>query len=267
MKYNNELQNINTQEKAYVLGLFYSDGYVCSINNNCGITLHNNDKELLLSLVKLFPFFKLRESHKSALKIECTNKQLKIDLLNNGVYTQKSSLNKDNLEIPNLSKELYSHFIRGYFDGDGSVYSQKLFNIKIEIGGTSFKLITGIIKHLYDNGINVNMSCSFKGSGLRTMDYYKLYTSSYKQSKLFADYIYQNSNLHLNRKYDKLNIKVEYESTKRIICPLCNSNSTVFSGSRNNKIRIKCKNCNKGSSITAPDNSNIISGEDELLEA
>lgn len=267
MKYNNELQKIDTQEKAYLLGLFYSDGYVCSTNNNCGITLHNNDNELLLKLINLFPFFKLRNSHKSASKIECTNKQLKIDLLNNGVCILKSSTNKDNLLFPNISKELYSHFIRGYFDGDGSVYSQKLFNIKIEIGGTSFNLITSIIKHLYDNHINVNMSCNFKSLGLRTMDYYKLYTSSYKQSKLFADYIYQNSNIHLHRKYDKLNVRIEYNDKQRIICPLCNSNSTIYNGLRNKKIRIKCKSCNKMSSITAPISSNINSGEDELLEA
>lgn len=267
MKYNNELQEINTSEKAYILGLFYSDGYVCSTNNNCGITLHEQDILLLEKIVILFPFFKIRKSHLHAYKIDCTSKKLKQDLILNGVLPLKSSINKENLSIKLLNTELYSHFIRGFFDGDGSVYKQKLFNIKIEIGGTSFSLITEIINILYNNKINVNLSCSFEGSGLRTMNYYKLYTSSYVTSKLFADYIYNNSTIHLERKYNLLNIEVIYEKRERIQCPNCKSFNTVHNGVRNNKLRITCKDCNKGSTIeTAPNNSNIISGEDELLE-
>jgi intein/homing endonuclease len=265
MKYINELQNIDTEEKAYLLGLFYSDGYVCSTNNNCGITLHNNDLILLEKLINVFPFFKLRNSHKNASKIDCTSKQLKKDLLFHGVLFLKSSLNRENLSLPNIDKSLINHFIRGFFDGDGSVFKQKLFNIKIEIGCTSFNLITQILKILYDNRINCNMSCSYSGNSLRTIDYYKLYTSSYRESKKFADYIYKDSSIYLERKYEKLNVVPEYNIRTRLICPLCNSNNTVFGGERNNKSRIICKDCKKRSSIiTAPNISNNIGGEDEL---
>lgn len=268
MKYTNELQQIDTQEKAYLLGLFYSDGYVCSSSNNCGITLHEQDLELLEKIILLFPFFKLRKSHSKAYKITCTSKKLKKHLIENGVLTLKSSVNKDNLTLKNITPSLYSHFIRGYFDGDGSVYSQKLFNIKIEIGGTSFNVITEIIKILYDNNINVNLTCSFPTTGLRTIPYYKLYTSSYKTSKLFADFIYKNSTIHMNRKFLKLNVVPEYEKRVRLQCPKCESYDTFYNGFRNGKTRIKCKSCNKMSTIlTAPNNSNIISGGDELLEA
>ena len=268
MKYTNELQQIDTQEKAYLLGLFYSDGYVCSSNNNCGITLHEQDLELLEKIILLFPFFKLRKSYKKAYKIDCTSKKLKEDLIKNGVLSLKSSVNKEKLTLKNIPSVLYPHFIRGYFDGDGSVYSQKLFNIKIEIGGTSFNLITEIVKILYGNKINVNLSCSFEGTGLKTMPYYKLYTSSYKISRLFANFIYENSSIHMNRKFLRLNIIPEYKEKIRLQCPKCNSFNTLYNGFRNGKTRIKCKSCNKISTIlTAPDNSNIISGEDELLEA
>jgi intein-encoded DNA endonuclease-like protein len=43
-------------------------------------------------------------------------------LLSNGVYFRKSTENKELLEFPNIEEHLKSHFIRGYFDGDGSVY-------------------------------------------------------------------------------------------------------------------------------------------------
>lgn len=267
MKYTNELQNIDTEEKAYLLGLFYSDGYVCSTNNNCGITLHNNDLLLLEKLITIFPFFVLRRSHTNASKIECISKELKKHLISHGVLILKSSLNRENLSLSSISNDLINHFIRGFFDGDGSVFKQKLFNVKIEIGCTSFKLITEILKVLYDNRINCNMSCSYAGSGLRTIDYYKLYTSSYRESKKFADYIYKNASIYMERKYEKLNVIPEYDIRPRIICPLCNSSNTVFGGERNNKNRIMCKDCKKRSSVpTAPNSSNIISGEDELLE-
>ena len=267
MKYNNELQQINTEEKAYLIGLFYSDGYVCNTNNNCGITLHSNDILLLEKLIYIFPFFKLRKSHKNAYKIDCTSKKLKEDLIKNGVLPLKSSFNKEELNINYFPKHLINHFIRGFFDGDGSVYKQKLFNIKIEVGCTSFNLITQMIKILYDQNINVNLSCSFKGTGLRTTDFYKLYTSSYKTSKLFSDFIYNNSTIHLERKFDLLNTQVEYDIKERLQCSKCNSYNTFYQGFRNNKTRIKCKDCNRGSTITtAPCSSNITSGEDELLE-
>jgi hypothetical protein len=38
-------KNINTEEKAYILGLLYADGYIN--NNGFGITLTEIDKELL----------------------------------------------------------------------------------------------------------------------------------------------------------------------------------------------------------------------------
>jgi galactitol-specific phosphotransferase system IIB component len=267
MKYTNELLDIDTQEKAYLLGLFYSDGYVTSSGNACAITLHEQDIDLLEDLVLLFPFFRLKKSHARAYKMICVSKTLKEHLINNGVFPKKSSVNKDLLTCLNVKPELTHHFIRGFFDGDGSVWSQKLFNIKIEIGGTSFGLITEIIKILYDNRITVNFTCCYAGSGLRTMDYYKLFTSSYKISKQFADYIYKDSTIHMSRKFLKLNVTVEYDNRKRVYCPCCNSNNTIYNGVRNGKTRITCKDCKKHSSIlTAPHSSNIVSGEGELLE-
>lgn len=267
MIYNNELQYIDTEQKAYLLGLFYSDGYICSTNNNCGITLHNNDLDALNDIIILFPFFKLRNSHKNASKIDCTSKNLKQHLLEHGVLHLKSSINRELLSLKNIPPSLISHFIRGFFDGDGSVYKQKLFNIKIEIGCTSFNLITEILKILYDNRINCNMSCSYSGTGLRTIDYYKIYTSSYRESKKFSEYIYSNASIFMKRKYEKLTVIPEYETRERLKCPYCFSSNTLFNGERNNKIRISCKDCKKQSSIlTALNSSNIIDGEDELLE-
>lgn len=53
--YNRELQSIDTQEKAYLLGLFYADGNVGINQTQCRIELKLEDKELIFHLQKLFP--------------------------------------------------------------------------------------------------------------------------------------------------------------------------------------------------------------------
>ena len=175
--------------------------------------------------------------------------------------------------MPNIEEFLYSHFIRGYFDGDGSVYKQKHGNTKIEIGGTGFKIITDIIKILYDNRITVNLRCKYRGDALRNHDFYVLYTSSDKISKQFANYIYKDcGDLYLKRKYNRLYYVPEYSEKERLICPICGGTNTVYNQLRQMKHglmqRGTCKDCKKCFSIpiTAPINSNINSGEDELLE-
>ena len=187
------------------------------------------------------------------------------------MYFRKSTDNKELLRLPNLNKELVHHFIRGYFDGDGSVYRQKQGNTKIDIGGTGFNMITDIVRVLYDNKITVNMTCKYAGVSLRKHDYYVLYTSSDKVSKQFADYVYKDcGELYLRRKYERLYYIPEYHRMERLTCPICLGNNTIRMGTRQMlhglMYRGKCKDCKKQFSITAPQSSNVLSGEGELLE-
>ena len=271
--YNNELKNIDSPEKAYLLGLFYSDGCIHSNDGNycASVTLHEDDKYLLDIILAKFPFFRLSKCATHAWSIVCTRKAIVEDLQANGMYFRKSTDNKELLRLPNLDKELIHHFIRGYFDGDGSVYRQKQGNTKIDIGGTGYNMITDIVRVLYDNKITVNMTCKYAGTSLRKHDYYVLYTSSDKVSKQFANYIYKDcGELYLKRKYDRLYYIPEYNRMERLVCPICGGNNTIRLGTRQMlhglMYRGRCKDCKKQFSITAPLNSNIQSGEGELLE-
>lgn len=132
-------------------------------------------------------------------------------------------------------------------------------------------MITDIVRVLYDNRITVNLTCKYVGSALRKHDFYVLYASSDKVSKKFADFIYQDcGNLYLKRKYEKLYFIPEYHRMPRLVCPMCEGVNTIRLGTRNMLhglvYRGKCKDCNKQFSITAPQYSNMLSGEGELLE-
>lgn len=274
VNYNREFQIIDTPEKAYVLGLIYSDG--CIIANGSyrtSIVLNQEDLYLLEVIKSKFPFFSIKKLVNNAYSLECYRKELVRDLLSNGVYFRKSTENKELLEFPNIAEHLKSHFIRGYFDGDGSVYKQKQGNTKMEIGGTGFRIITDIIKVLYDNRITVNLRCKYQGNALRKNDFYVLYTSSDKISKQFADYIYRDcEDLFMKRKYEKLYFIPETSRKERLICPICGGTNTQYNQLRQMKHGLMqrgiCKDCKKCFSIpiTAPVNSNINSGEGELLE-
>lgn len=271
--YNNELINIDTPEKAYLLGLFYSDGCINNSNGSyyASIVLHEDDKYLLDMIVDKFPFFRLSKMTNHVWSIVCTKKAIVDDLQINGMYFRKSTENKEFLRLPKLDSSLIHHFIRGYFDGDGSVYRQKQGNTKIDIGGTGFGMITDIVKVLYDNNITVNLTCKYAGTGLRKHDFYVLYTSSDKVSKQFANYIYKDcGELYLRRKYDRLYYIPEYYRREKLTCSICNGTNTVRLGTRQMLhglvYRGKCKDCNKQFSITAPQGSNILSGGGELLE-
>lgn len=272
--YNHELKVIDTPSKAYLLGLFYSDGCITSNDGHYSahIVLHEKDKYLLELLNSEFPFFNINKHSDSAFKL-CTNsKNVVEDLKLNGMVYRKSTENKELLRLPNLDSTLVHHFIRGYFDGDGSVYRQKLGNTKFEIGGPSFSMIADIVKALYDNKITVNLTCKYTGQGLRTQDYYCLYVSSDKLSKAFAEYIYKDcGELFLRRKFDRLYFVPEYHRPERPVCPICGGTNTVLEGKRLMRHglmqRGKCKDCKKQFSTTAPQGSNTLSGGDELLEA
>lgn len=64
------------------------------------------------------------------------------DLIRHGIHPRKSKT----LKAPQLSEELVHHWIRGYFDGDGSVSMNKGY-VRGEFFGTK-NVIEFIVKHL-----------------------------------------------------------------------------------------------------------------------
>ena len=112
---------INSAEKAYWLGFLYADGY----NNEDGKIELALQKEDLSHIEK----FKkaIQSKHKisykpkvQAYRISINSKSMSKALAYHGCVNHKSYV----MDIPmTISSQYLSHFIRGYFDGDGSVFS------------------------------------------------------------------------------------------------------------------------------------------------
>lgn len=114
-----------TPEMAYVLGFFAADGYM-TINNRGGRfwNIQITDKELLERIKEA-----VHSEHKIGVRTRAGNentiyrlqigsKEMCKDLQKLGFNPRKTK----SLAIPKVPRKYFSHFIRGYFDGDGNVW-------------------------------------------------------------------------------------------------------------------------------------------------
>ncbi|MCK4589350.1 MAG: hypothetical protein KAT77_02830 [Nanoarchaeota archaeon] len=112
---------------AYVFGWFCSDGFVSSNKDLCGIHLHSKDKEILEKIKKVMGSEHNIHDYKESSFFRVHNKPLCEDLINLGCHPKKSAI----LKFPYVPDKFLSHFVRGYFDGDGSIYFNKPNTIKV----------------------------------------------------------------------------------------------------------------------------------------
>lgn len=197
----NVFEVIDTEDKAYWLGFLYADGYVSDSKNDIEIGLAEKDIE---HLNKAKIFFKTnRPLHKKVKRMNgkeyigyrllVTSNKLKADLINKGCTPKKSSTLKFPKE-EQVPSTLLPHFIRGYFDGDGSVtHSNYGRQIAAEILGAS-DFIDGLIKWVGFN--STKHSFNHSPSTFRIQIFGKNAMSFYQR-------IYGDANIYLDRKYKK----------------------------------------------------------------
>ena len=113
---------IDNAEKAYWLGFIYAEG---GIDKSAGYKLVINQHIKNIGQLKAFKVFlksdvpiKLYPHYKSPrATIRICRKKIVDNLAKYGIMERKSAT----LKFPNIQKEYYADFIRGYFDGDGSL--------------------------------------------------------------------------------------------------------------------------------------------------
>lgn len=108
-------------EMAYILGLIVTDG---CISKSGAISLCINDKDLLKKVKALMSSghtIKYYGRQKGLYSFTFARERLVIDLSRLGVLPKKSL----NITFPNVPDAFLVDFIRGVFDGDGSVFFEK----------------------------------------------------------------------------------------------------------------------------------------------
>lgn len=119
-----------TKESCYWAGFIMADGYIRKDRNTLHIKLKKLDK------IHLEKFLTCMDIHENIIKeskdycyINISFDKIKNDIKNN--FEIGPNKTKNTVLPKKIPSEYISHFIRGYFDGDGSVTFQKLKNGKI----------------------------------------------------------------------------------------------------------------------------------------
>jgi len=189
---------IDSERKAYFLGLMYADGCVTKIGQ-VAISLVETDREILEEFIKdLCPSYNLREfkpkNGNACVRFSFRRKRLAESLIRAGCIPNKSYKLK---KLPNINDNLMFHFLRGYFDGDGCVYfHSQTKNPNISVVGTK-PFIKKIILFLQ----KFDMKCGLYKTGSKTT--FEMKMGAKKSVDKFYNKIYDESSVFLKRKKEK----------------------------------------------------------------
>jgi len=206
-----QFSKIDTPNKAYFLGFLYADGNAHSKYYHIKLKLQEKDCHILEDLKSNFGFeqeiLKSKSNNPNAQDqrtlIIC-NKIVYNDFVRHGVRPNKTF----KLFYPwFLDKELYSHFVRGYFDGDGCIsFDEKRRVCTVSICGT--RDMCDDLKIIFKEEIGIDSKVS------KDKNIFRVRIRRYSDVQSFKDWIYKNSDLRLNRKFEKFSyIKQEIEGT------------------------------------------------------
>jgi DNA-binding transcriptional regulator WhiA len=208
-------KTIDTDNKAYILGLFLADGSISTKGRAFKISLKKSDEYILYKIKEELNYGgklyiiknKVRFlndkliSGEDQTSLHIVRKHFSDNIINLGVCLDKTK----NLILPTdkIPIELYSHFVRGFFDGDGCAYIAKnsgtvciniscLYNVATQLKEMLkiYNIEVKISKKLLGNKEEINLVC--------------LKISKCSEVRKFCDFIYKDAELFLERKYKKI---------------------------------------------------------------
>ena len=200
----NLFKEFNSETAYYWLGFLYADGCVTiKPNARVSLVLSSTDKAHVVKYCNdlSIPLENIRENTTilkgkvySNTGVMISSVLLCKELVKLGVVPRKSLI----LYPPKryMDPRLIKHFIRGYFDGDGTIYNNE-GNLDISLLGT-LEMVDWIGNHLK----SVLGDNCLRRLGQKDLDK-NSFTLSLKQNYAldFLNYIYLDSTVSLNRKY------------------------------------------------------------------
>lgn len=201
---------IDTEEKSYWLGFLYADGCVMQTKSNMRLSLSLNIKDIEhLKKFKLFlntnaPIHIYKNNHNNKYcRLQLLDKHLCEQLIRKGVYLRKTEI----ITFPYfLDESLVRHFIRGYVDGDGCITyfrhnknkNRIIFALKI---CSTKEMLESIHKFLPTNK-NTDSPTLEKRRKNNVNNYSVSYGGNIQVLNIL-NYLYNNSNIYLQRKYER----------------------------------------------------------------
>ena len=218
---NYEIMNkIHTLNVCYYIGLLAADGtitYPAKNNKYKGyrarLQLQEQDKDILEKLQNLFGgtlnCYTINTLKSKTWQHELTNKEFVLYLKSIGLTIKKSRT----LDVYNwfniLKYDQKIAFIKGFVDGDGSIYSQEQNNkkwYKVKISSCSQKLIKMLLDFLNGTNLTFHLYVDSK-SGCSTI------STHGKNTIPFINQLMSVKTVSLNRKNEKMNELLDFYKT------------------------------------------------------
>lgn len=206
---------IDAPEKAYILGFLFADGYNNTITNSIVLTLNIDDYQILEEIKTLCgsdkPLYFYEYTHKDGqirryANMTLCSKHMCESLKQYGMVANKSLI----LDFPiGIPEKLMSHFYRGYLDGDGCIhhYTNLRYNNRNLVQLTSSKQFCQKSVEYLNNKLNIHTYLTH--DKCHSDNTWNLRMSSKHDVKIFLDWIYQDSTIKLQRKYDIYNMYIK----------------------------------------------------------
>lgn len=205
---------IDTQEKAYCFGLFTADGQNNPKKSTVVISLEECDVDLLEQVRKAIGSEKPLEyidysnkhdfgyDYENQYRLLMFSRHMCDSLIQHGLIPNKSL----KIQFPDfIPDNLMSHYIRGVFDGDGSIgyknlesyfrHEHNTLNVSIV---STHSYCESLQSYLSNIGIKSTVSKPLKKNNITAT----LNISGKESQRIFLDWMYRDANIYLNRKHD-----------------------------------------------------------------
>lgn len=206
-----KVQNANM---AYILGFIAADGNVALKENSISIQLQKSDEQIVQDIKNItkstrpLDYYLTNAGHETV-KFQVWSAEWKKDLAVYNIIPHKTFILKPPIF---LNSKYYIDYIRGYFDGDGSI-SYRSDNVKRcswEIIGMSREVIEWIKNVLLEQyGIICTNGITMRYTNNNEKVYKVGYYSKEKIQKLYNALYYEENCLCLKRKKEKFETILE----------------------------------------------------------
>lgn len=191
-------------EMSYVLGFIAADGNICHSGKAHTLHIASDDRDIIEKIKKILNYSgpihqKNRFNGKISYSLRICDQIIFKDLENWGISERKSLT-----LFPKVRKKYVSDFLRGYLDGDGTVYLRNTKYLS-KLGVVFYTASKPMAKFIYTNLKNLLIH-SFSNIQNRLTKYNNCYYSislGHKASCELYSKIYPNTDLYMERKYNK----------------------------------------------------------------
>ena len=191
-------------EMSYVLGFISADGNICSSGRAHTLHIACDDKDVIEKIKKVLSYSgpmhqKLRFNKKISYNLRICDRVIFDDLLKLGGTERKS------LTItPRVHKSFITEFLRGFLDGDGSVYirNTKYPSKLAVIFYTASKPMAEFIHDNLKNIISNRFGTIYERLSRYRNPFYSISLGHKASCELYSR-LYKNTNLYMERKHNK----------------------------------------------------------------